>query len=145
MTDPRYPIGKFAPPADYTPDLRASFVREIAAAPAALTAAVDGLTTEQRLTPYRDGGWTVAQVVHHVADSHMHAYARMKFAATEDVPTIKPYNEGIWANFAGRGRRQMSIRHSASSNRCTHDGRRFSGISRRRTSNADSCTRNAAR
>jgi len=99
MTDPRYPIGKFTPPADYTADLRASFVRDIAAAPAALRAAVEGLTSEQRLTPYRDGGWTVAQVVHHVADSHMHAYARMKFAATEEVPTIKAYNEGIWANF----------------------------------------------
>jgi uncharacterized damage-inducible protein DinB len=99
MSDPRYPIGKFIPPADYSADLRASFVREIAAAPAALTAAVAGLTTDQRLTPYRDGGWTVAQVVHHVADSHMHAYARLKFAATEDVPTIKAYNEGVWANF----------------------------------------------
>ena len=100
MTDPRYPIGKFAPPTDYTPDLRASFVRDIVAAPVAVRAAVAGLTTEQRLTPYRDGGWTVAQVVHHLADSHMHAYARVKFAATEDVPTIKPYNEAIWANFA---------------------------------------------
>ena len=99
MTDPRYPLGKFSPPPEYTADLRASFVREIAAAPAALTAAVAGLTTEQRLTPYREAGWTVAQVVHHVADSHMHAYARLKFAATEDVPTIKPYNEGVWANF----------------------------------------------
>jgi len=99
MSDPRYPIGKFTPPAGYSADLRASFVREIASAPAALTAAVAGLTTDQRLTPYRDGGWTVAQVVHHVADSHMHAYARLKFAATEDVPTIKAYNEGVWANF----------------------------------------------
>jgi hypothetical protein len=99
MPDPRYPIGKFTPPADYTADLRASFVRDIAAAPAELEAAVESLTTEQRLTSYREGGWTVAQVVHHVADSHMHAYARMKFAVTEDVPTIKPYNEGVWANF----------------------------------------------
>ena len=98
MTDPRYPIGKFVPPTDYTPDLRASLVRDIAAAPALFRSAVEGLTTEQRLTPYRDGGWTVAQVVHHVADSHMHSYVRMKFAATEDVPTIKPYNEAIWAN-----------------------------------------------
>jgi len=97
MPDPRYPIGKFTPPAEYTADLRASFVRDIAAAPAALEAAVEGLTTEQRLTSYRDGGWTVAQVVHHVADSHMHAYARLKFAVTEDVPTIKAYDEGMWA------------------------------------------------
>ena len=99
MADPRYPIGKFTPPTEYTADLRASFVHDLVAAPAAFRAALDALTIEQRLTPYRDGGWTVAQVVHHVADSHMHAYARMKFAATEDVPTIKAYDERIWANF----------------------------------------------
>jgi uncharacterized damage-inducible protein DinB len=99
MTDPRYPIGRFAPPAEYTADLRASFVRDVAAAPAWFRAAVEGLTAEQRLTPYRDGGWTVAQVVHHVADSHMHAYLRIKFAATEDVPTIKAYDERVWATF----------------------------------------------
>ena len=99
MPDPRYPIGKFAPPPHYTADIRASFVMEIAAAPASLVAAVTGLTPAQRLTPYRNGGWTVAQVVHHVADSHMHAYARIKFAATEDAPTIKPYDEGVWAAF----------------------------------------------
>jgi uncharacterized damage-inducible protein DinB len=99
MTDPRYPIGRFAPPADYTVDCRASFVRDLSGAPSAFRAALDGLSAEQRLTPYRDGGWTIAQVVHHVADSHMHAYARMKFAATEDVPTIKAYDERIWAAF----------------------------------------------
>jgi uncharacterized damage-inducible protein DinB len=99
MNDPRYPIGRFSPPAEYTAERRAAFVRDLGAAPAALRAALDGLTTEQRLTPYRDGGWTVAQVVHHVADSHMHAYARLKFAATEDVPTIKPYDERVWADF----------------------------------------------
>ena len=97
MTDPRYPIGKFAPPAEYTADLRASFVREIAAAPAALTAAVIGLTTEQRLTPYRDGGWTTRQIVHHLADSHTNAFIRVKLGVTEDNPTIKPYDEATWA------------------------------------------------
>jgi hypothetical protein len=100
MTEPRYPLGRFSPPTEYTAERRAAFVRDLAAAPAAFRAAVEGLTTEQRLTPYREGGWTVAQVVHHVADSHMHAYARMKFAATEDVPTIKPYDERVWAGFA---------------------------------------------
>jgi hypothetical protein len=99
MSDLRYPLGKFAPPSEYHAGLRASFVRDIAAAPALLKSAVEGLTVEQRLTPYRDGGWTVAQVVHHVADSHMHAYARMKFALTEDVPTIKAYDENVWARF----------------------------------------------
>ena len=99
MSDPRYPIGKFTPPTEYSRDLRASFVRDIAAVPAAFKVAIDGLSAEARLTPYREGGWTIAQVVHHVADSHMHAYLRMKFAATEDVPTIKAYNEGMWAAF----------------------------------------------
>lgn len=99
MIDPRYPIGKFAPPTEYTADVRTSFVRDLERAPAALRAALDGLTVEQRVTPYRDGGWTVAQVVHHVADSHMHAYARMKLAATADVPTINAYDEKVWANF----------------------------------------------
>jgi uncharacterized damage-inducible protein DinB len=100
MTDLRYPLGKFAPPAEFTPDRRAAFIREIAVAPPAFDAAVQGLSTEQRLTPYRDGGWTVAQVVHHVADSHMHAYARIKFAVTEKVPTIKTYDENVWAQMA---------------------------------------------
>jgi DinB superfamily len=100
MTDLRYPLGKFVPPAEYTPDARATWIREIEGAPAALGVAVAGLSTDQRLTPYRDDGWTVAQVVHHLADSHMHAYSRVKLAATEDVPTIKPYNEAIWATMA---------------------------------------------
>ena len=99
MNDPRYPIGRFAPPDEYNAHLRESFVRDLAEAPSAFRAAIGGLTVEQRLTPYREGGWSVAQVVHHVADSHMHAYARMKFAVTEDVPTIKAYDERVWANF----------------------------------------------
>jgi uncharacterized damage-inducible protein DinB len=98
MADPRYPIGKFSPPAEYTPAARAASIHEIATAPALLRSAVHGLSSEQRLTPYRDGGWTVAQVIHHVADSHMHAYARMKLAVTEDVPAIKAYDENVWAS-----------------------------------------------
>lgn len=62
-----------------------------------MRAAVDGLTDVQLETPYRDGGWTVRQVVHHVADSHMHAYIRVKFALTEESPTIRPYDEAAWA------------------------------------------------
>ena len=97
MNDPRYPIGPFTPPADYTPEVRASLIANIAKVPARLREAVEGLTVEQRRTPYRDGGWTVAQVVHHLADSHMNAYIRMKLAVTETEPTIKPYDEKAWA------------------------------------------------
>ncbi len=70
---------------------------EVAATPAAMRAAVAGLTDSQIATPYREGGWTVRQVVHHIADSHMHAYIRFKFALTEENPTIRPYDEGAWA------------------------------------------------
>jgi uncharacterized damage-inducible protein DinB len=98
--DPRYPLGRFSPPAEYTPELRAAHLDDIANTPAALRAAVAGLSTEQLRTPYRDGGWTVAQVVHHLADSHINAYVRTKLAATEDNPTIKPSDEGAWAQSA---------------------------------------------
>ena len=65
--------------------------------PAAIRAAVSGLTEPQLDTPYRPGGWTVRQVVHHLADSHLHAFIRLKWALTEDTPTIKPYDERVWA------------------------------------------------
>lgn len=94
--DLRYPIGRWAAPDDQ-PETAARLIDAIAAAPAALRAAVEGLTDAQLDTPYRDGGWTVRQVAHHVADSHLHAYARTKFALTEDAPTIKPYDEARWA------------------------------------------------
>jgi hypothetical protein len=98
MSDLRYPIGKFQPPDVYTSALRVASIQEIAAAPAALRRAAEGLNTEQLSTPYRDGGWTVAQVVHHLPDSHMNAYIRFKLALTEIEPTIKPYNESLWAS-----------------------------------------------
>jgi uncharacterized damage-inducible protein DinB len=97
MSDPRFPIGKFTPPAVMTDELRAECVGQIAAAPAAVRAAIRGLTPVQLETPYREGGWTVAQVVHHLPDSHMNAYIRFKLALTEDSPTIKPYKEDLWA------------------------------------------------
>jgi hypothetical protein len=100
MTDPRFPIGRFAPPAEFTQALRAGFVEDLAALPGLLGRAVRGLSTDQRQTPYRDGGWTVAQVVHHLADSHMNAYIRHKLTVTERHPTIKPYNEKDWADLA---------------------------------------------
>jgi uncharacterized damage-inducible protein DinB len=97
MTDPRYPIGRFSPPPSYTPDVRAAFIGDLAALPRLLRQALDGLDVDQRLTPYREGGWTVAQVVHHLADSHINAYVRVKLAVTESEPTIKPYDEKAWA------------------------------------------------
>jgi hypothetical protein len=76
---------------------RQRLIGDIDAMPAALAAALDGLTEAQLDTPYRDGGWTVRQVVHHLADSHMNAYIRMRLAVTEDNPTLKPYDESRWA------------------------------------------------
>ena len=95
--DPSYPIGRFTPPAVVYPTLRTEAIEEIADLPAHLRKAVDGLTDAQLDTPYRSGGWTVRQVVHHLADSHMNAYIRLKLAITEHEPTIKPYNEADWA------------------------------------------------
>jgi uncharacterized damage-inducible protein DinB len=98
--DPRYPIGKFTPPASLTQSDRATLVEEIAATPANLRAAVAGLSEDQLETPYREGGWTVRQLAHHVPDSHMNAYIRFKLALTESEPTIKPYEQQLWAELA---------------------------------------------
>jgi DinB superfamily len=98
--DPRYPIGPFAAPKDVTLARRLQAIDEIASTPAKLRFAVKGLTDSQLDTPYRDGGWNVRQVVHHVPDSHMNAYIRLRLALTEDKPTVKTYNEARWANLA---------------------------------------------
>lgn len=99
MTDTslQYPVGRFTAPDAISAAMREAAIAEIAALPSAMRAAVGGLSIEQLDTPYRDGGWTVRQVVHHVADSHMHAYIRVKFALTETSPTIRPYDEAAWA------------------------------------------------
>jgi hypothetical protein len=97
MTDPRYPIGKFSPITTLTDEQRQRCIRDIAEAPAALRAAVAGLSDAQLDTPYRPQGWTVRQVVHHIPDSHVNAYVRFKLALTESEPTVKPYNENLWA------------------------------------------------
>jgi uncharacterized damage-inducible protein DinB len=96
--DPRYPIGDYKEPKDATAAMRKQAIEEIAAAPAKLRAAVKGLNDSQLETPYRDGGWTVRQTVHHIADSHLNAYIRFRLALTEREPTIKPYEEKLWAN-----------------------------------------------
>jgi hypothetical protein len=96
MEDMRYPIGEFTPPAEVTAGQRARFVDQIAELPSLLRRAVEGLSPEQLDTPYRPEGWTVRQVVHHVPDSHLNAYARMKLALTEDLPTVKTYNQDGW-------------------------------------------------
>jgi uncharacterized damage-inducible protein DinB len=95
--DPRYPIGKFRRPASLTPAERSAAVAALAEAPARLREAVAGLTPAQLDTPYRPGGWTVRQLVHHVPESHLNAFIRLKLALTEDEPTIRPYYEDRWA------------------------------------------------
>src|SRR5271157_5379552 len=95
--DPRYPIGKYTPPKEVTSEMRAKAIADIARAPAEVRAAVKDLNDAQLETPYRAGGWTVRQVVHHLPDSHMNAYVRYRLALTEDEPTIKPYDEAQWA------------------------------------------------
>ena len=97
IEDPRYPIGKFSFPHSTTADERHVWIAEIAEEPAKLRAAARGLTSAQLDTPYREGGWTARQVIHHVPDSHMNAYVRFKLALTEHEPTVKPYDEAAWA------------------------------------------------
>jgi hypothetical protein len=100
MSDPRFPAGKFHRPAEYTAELRTQHIAELEHAPGFMRQAVHGLSEAQLDTPYRDGGWTVRQVVHHVPDSHMNSYIRFKWALTEDNPLIKAYHEDRWAELA---------------------------------------------
>jgi len=95
--DLRFPIGRFNPATESSRTQQIDAIRQL---PTHLRAAVAGLSDAQLDTPYRDGGWTVRQVVHHLADSHANAFARFKLALTEDWPTIKPYDEAAWAELA---------------------------------------------
>jgi DinB superfamily len=97
MTDPRYPIGKFQLVPQIGDAERKEAIQHIADTPAKLKAALEGLTESQLDTPYREGGWTLRQVVHHLPDSHMNSYVRLRLALTENEPTIKPYEEQLWA------------------------------------------------
>jgi hypothetical protein len=108
----RYPVGRFArPTAPLDAATRAAHFATIEQLPSRLRSRVAGKTDAQLDTPYRPGGWTVRQVVHHVPDSHMNAYIRMKFAVTEDAPAIKAYEESQWAELpeAKAGPVDMSI------------------------------------
>jgi hypothetical protein len=97
MDDLRYPVGDFRPAPSYSASDRATHIETLRELPDRLRAAVSGLDDAQLDTPYREEGWTVRQVVHHVADSHLNSYVRCKLALTEYEPTIKPYDEAAWA------------------------------------------------
>ncbi len=100
LDDLRYPIGRFTAAVANVPATRTAQIETLRLLPERLGAAIAGLNDEQLDTPYRDGGWTVRQLVYHVGDSHANAYVRTKLALTEDWPTIKPYDEAAWANLA---------------------------------------------
>ena len=98
MNDPRYPIGRFERPASVNEADLLVAIDSIERVPAAFRDASSGWSDEQLDTPYREDGWTVRQLLHHVPESHMNSYIRFKLALTETEPTIKPYNEAAWAN-----------------------------------------------
>jgi len=100
MSDPRYPIGRFTYQGMQDPARRLQCIEAIAQTPPRLRAAITGLSKDQMDTPYREGGWTVRQVLHHIPDSHLNAYVRFKLALTEDKPTVKTYDEAKWAELA---------------------------------------------
>lgn len=93
----RYPIGSFEKPSSNDKDLLNTWIKDIEMLPAQLRQAVEGLTAEQLELPYRPQGWTIHQTINHVADSHLNAFCRFKLALTEKLPTIKPYEEQLWA------------------------------------------------
>jgi uncharacterized damage-inducible protein DinB len=100
QADLRYPIGHFNPPAASLPGIRAEYIETLRQLARSLREVTAGLSDAQLDTPYREGGWTVRQVVHHIADSHANAYIRYRLALTEDWPTVKPYDEAAWAELA---------------------------------------------
>jgi uncharacterized damage-inducible protein DinB len=95
--DPRYPVGRFERPEKATPHIRMAAIAALAEMPAKLSEALVGLDSDQLDTPYREGGWTVRQLVHHIADSHMNAFIRIRLALTADWPTVVAYDEKAWA------------------------------------------------
>lgn len=100
MEELKFPIGKFQVPSEYTDESRAEYIQVLAELPMKLKEVLVGITTDQLSNRYRPEAWTIRQVVHHLADSHMNSLIRFKLGLTEDNPTIKPYNENLWANLA---------------------------------------------
>ena len=113
--DLRYPIGKYEPK-EFSIDQKEEWLSDIKFLPNAIESAVTNLDETQLQTPYRDGGWTVHQLVHHVADSHMHAYLRFKFGYFENNPTIKPYDENLWVTTADVKKLPVNISINSISN-----------------------------
>ena len=110
--DLSYPLGRFEMPKSVDVAMRSGHVAAIESTPRSLRDAIAGLDARQLDTPYRPGGWTVRQVVHHLPDSHMNAYVRFRLALTEDAPTIRPYDESLWARLpdAKTGDVEMSLK-----------------------------------
>ena len=108
-TDLRYPIGKFKAPDIITSKMRKDFIKDIEKTPRLLRKAVSGLSRKQLDTPYRPGGWTIRQVVHHLPDSHLNAYVRIKLTLTENEPTIKPYEQHKWAELSDSFNTPISV------------------------------------
>ena len=96
----QYPIGRYSKPDALTPGLMQEWIKVLQVLPSWMDTCIENLDEQQLHVPYREGGWTIQQVVHHVADSHMNAYIRIKLALTEDNPTVKPYDEKAWAELA---------------------------------------------
>ena len=96
----KYPVGKFQLPGEITPELLKEYIKILEEFPKKLAREVDYLSEKQLATPYRPGGWTVRQLVNHLADSHLNSFIRYKLALTEKEPTIKPYNQSLWAELA---------------------------------------------
>lgn len=107
--DPRYPIGRFQWPATITAGIRREWIDALAALPSQLRTAVAPLSEAQLATPYRSGGWTLRQTIHHIADSHMNSYVRFRLALTEDAPVIKPYDEVRWAELSDAATAEVDI------------------------------------
>jgi len=107
--DLAYPIGKCEYPETVPAEMRQRHIAALIAAPSRFRDVVRGLNDSQLDTPYRPGGWTVRQVVHHFADSHMNAYVRFRLALTEDEPTIKPYDEKKWAELTDAATEPVEI------------------------------------
>jgi hypothetical protein len=128
--DLRYPIGPFEERAAITTEMRESAVVTIAELPSRMRAAIAGLSDAQLDTAYRQDGWTVRQLVHHVADSHVNAYVRTKLGLTEQEPTIKPYDQDLWV---------AVVRQSTSGGRISLDSRRSARAMDRALALADSC------